>query len=69
MTDFHAKFLIFLVLAIVALSACGGGGGSGTPPPIVPPPPAPPTLDQNLRGVIAAQGLSGDPTAAEHYPR
>ena len=53
------------------LVACGGGGGGGgndgnNPPP--PPPPPVSTLDDQLRQVIAAKALTGDPTAGRDLP-
>jgi cytochrome c peroxidase len=48
------------------LAACGGGGGGGggstTPPPPVQ------TLDDTLRAIIDARGLTGDPAAGRDLP-
>ena len=53
------------------VAACGGGGGGaggggGVSPP--PPPPATQTLDDDVRAMIAAQGLTGDPTVGRDLP-
>ncbi len=61
-----------LVALIPILNGCGGGGGGDTTTTVVPPPPPPPpppvTVDAELRAVISAQGLSGDPTAGRTLP-
>ena len=69
----NIRILAILGLLIVGglLVACGGGGGGGgngenTPPP--PPPPPVSTLDDQLRQVIAAKGLTGDPTTGRDLP-
>lgn len=54
-------------LLILSLSACGGGGGGGQPPQSSPPPPVS-TLDSDLRFLIAAEGLTGDPTTGRVLP-
>lgn len=52
------------------LGACGGGGGGAAPPPspAPTPPPPPPPLDSQVRAVITAQGLTGDPAAGRDLP-
>ncbi len=55
---------VFLTIAMV-VTGCGGGGG-GPPPP--PPPPVSNTTDQDLRDVITAKGLTGDPTLGRTLP-
>lgn len=54
----------FLCMALGGLAGCGGGGGSSPPPP----PPPPPTLDEKVRNMINAKGLSGDPAAGRNLP-
>lgn len=56
--------------AALMLGACGGGGGRDAPPAPLPAPPAapPPPLDTQVRAVIAAHGLTGDPTAGRDLP-
>ncbi|MGI9204963.1 MAG: cytochrome-c peroxidase [Woeseiaceae bacterium] len=67
------KFSFFL-LAASQILACGGGGGSaGSPPapvtlPPSPPPPPAVTTDTQLRDLIAANGLTGDPTIGRTLP-
>lgn len=63
--------LIRAVPAVLVLLAgfygCGGGGGGGMSPPPAPPP-AQPTLDDLVRSVITAKGLSGDPASGRNLP-
>lgn len=55
-------------LAILLLGlGCGGGGGGGGGGPGTPPP-AGRTVDDDLRAVIAAEGLSGDPSQGRTLP-
>ena len=60
--------IIFLTTYFgVAIGGCGGGGGGGgasNPPP----PPPPVSTDTVLRGTIASNGLTGDPTAGRILP-
>ncbi|MEM7276953.1 MAG: cytochrome c peroxidase, partial [Pseudomonadota bacterium] len=53
---------------LLSLSACGGGGGGGSTPVPPPPPPPPISLDQKVRNVINAAGLTGDPSAGRTLP-
>ena len=60
-----------IAVVLFALYGCGGGGGGGSsPPPTSPPPPPPPvsTLDTDLRNIIAAESLTGDPTTGRALP-
>lgn len=57
------KCMIFISMALGGLVGCGGGGGGGTSPP-----PPPVTLDDEVRDIITAQGLSGDPAAGRVLP-
>lgn len=59
-----------VVFSLLSLAGCGGGGGGGggTSPPSPPPPPPSSTIDDALRDVIAANALTGDPTAARDLP-
>jgi len=60
--------IVMLATTALLLAACGGGGGGGdttTPPP---PPPPPPSVDDNLRQLINAKGLTGDPTTGRNLP-
>ena len=60
-------FTAFTVTGLLwLLAACGGGGGGGGGNN--PPPPPAPTLDGDLRQLIAAKGLTGDPTAGRNLP-
>lgn len=53
----------------LAFAACGGGGGSsGSNTPSPPPPPPAPTLDDRLRAIISAEGLTGDPSLRRDLP-
>ncbi len=56
----RAKSVLLLLFGFVA--GCGGGGGSSPPPPPLP------TLDDEVRTMIAAQGLTGDPTRGRNLP-
>ena len=58
------------MLLAAILVGCGGGGGGGGGGPTSPPPPPPPTstIDDELRDVIAAKGLTGDPTQGRNLP-
>lgn len=57
---------------LIGLNGCGGGGGGGNvpPPPSPPPPPPPPvvTIDTQVRDIISAQSLTGDPTTGRTLP-
>lgn len=57
-------------IALTLLAGCGGGGGGDAPavPPPPPPPPPTQTIDQQLRVLITAQGLSGDPSQGRSLP-
>ena len=71
-----------LLMSILATTACSGGGGGaettaaapapiGVTPPPPPPPPPPPTtsaLDTELRGLITANNLTGDPRTGRVLP-
>lgn len=57
--------LIFVVLGLAACGGGGGGGGSTAAPPVTV---IPPTLDDELRAVIAAKGLGGDPAEGRDLP-
>ncbi len=59
--------IIVMLLCSLAIAACGGGGGGGGggPAPVIPPEP---TLDEEVRTMIAAEGLTGDPTAGRNLP-
>lgn len=65
---------ILAILSLVSFAGCGGGGGGGgggTSPPSSPPPPPPPpasTIDDELRDIIAANALTGDPTTGRDLP-
>jgi cytochrome c peroxidase len=62
-----AQFLILVFAA--TLQACGGGGDSGAAAPPPPPPPPPlATVDQQLRTIISARGLTGDPSTGRNLP-
>jgi cytochrome c peroxidase len=50
------------------LVACGGGGGGGGGDDDDGGPIVEPTLDDKLRDVIAAEGLTGDPTTGRNLP-
>lgn len=67
----NKRILTILALVLLAgtLAACGGGGGSGGGGGGGEPPAPPPvTLDDELRQLIAAEGLTGDPTAGRDLP-
>ncbi len=57
--------LLALSAILVALHGCGGGGGNGG---AITPPPAGPTLDDEVRAVISANGLTGDPSTGRGLP-
>ncbi len=62
--------MIVALLGLTGFAGCGGGGGgggTGTSPPTPPPPPAA-TIDDELRNVIAANALTGDPTTGRNLP-
>ncbi len=56
--------IVLILLCTLAAAACGGGGGGETT--TVEPPTQ--TLDQEVRAMIAAEGLTGDPTAGRDLP-
>lgn len=58
---------LLVTTTLIGLYGCGGGGGGGggTSPP---PPPPPPTLDERVRDMITAEGLTGDPAAGRSLP-
>ena len=58
---------IFVLMSGFLCVACGGGGGGGGAQPPPPPPPTV-TLDDRVRSMIAAQGLTGDPTTGRDLP-
>lgn len=63
------QILLLAIMSLIGLYGCGGGGGGGggtSPPP--PPPPPTSTLDGNVRSMIAAEGLTGDPAAGRSLP-
>ncbi len=69
----RATVTLLAACTLFCFAGCGGGGGGGegTSPPSPPPPPPPPpssTIDDELRGVIAANALTGDPTAGRDLP-
>lgn len=57
-------------VAAVLFVGCGGGGGASPPVAVPPPPPPPPTvtIDDELRGIIAENSLTGDPTIGRTLP-
>ena len=60
---------IIAITTLVGLIGCGGGGGGGggtSPPP--PPPSQTQTLDERVRAMITAEGLTGDPTTGRTLP-
>ena len=60
-----------IVCLLTLFTGCGGGGGGGpTPPPPQSPPPLPPVsgVDADLQTIIAAEGLTGDPTTGRDLP-
>jgi cytochrome c peroxidase len=66
----HAAVIMLAVCSLLSFAGCGGGGGGGgggAPPPPPPPPPSS-TIDDGLRDVIAANALTGDPTAGRDLP-
>lgn len=57
--------LLAIVAVLALLQGCGGGGGGGgSAPPVV----VVPTLDDEVRAVIVAKGLTGDPAAGRALP-
>ena len=65
-SDRWSLVLLAMVVVLALLQACGGGGGGGgggTPPVIVAP-----TLDDEVRAVITAKGLTGNPAAGRALP-
>lgn len=76
----RAPWLSLALLMMLTAAACGGGGGGGAPaaappppapaptPQSPPPPPAPSALDTELRALIQANGLSGDPRGTRTLP-
>lgn len=62
--------LIAASAALLSLSACGGGGGGSAAGPQPPPPPPPPvvTLDDQVRSMINAKNLTGDPATGRALP-
>ena len=52
----------------VVLAGCGGGGGGTPPPPPIVSPPPPVTIDDEVRDIITAKGLTGDPTTGRGLP-
>ena len=65
-------FFNVLLCAFLVAGCGGGGGGASPPPPAAPPPPPPPppvvTIDDEVRDLIAENGLSGDPTTGRTLP-
>ena len=63
---------IGVLMSVLAATACGGGGGGAAAPavPAPAPAPAPPTsaLDTELRGLINANSLTGDPRTGRTLP-
>ena len=57
---------LLILLSGLVVTACGGGGGGSPPPP--PPPTQTQTLDQEVRAMIAAENLTGDPTTGRDLP-
>jgi cytochrome c peroxidase len=57
--------LLPALVALLAIGGCGGGGGDEAKPPV---PPRPLTLDEQLRVIINAKGLTGDPTTGRTLP-
>jgi cytochrome c peroxidase len=51
---------------LVLIASCGGGGGGGNGGSVTPPPP--PSLDQQVRDVIVAKQLTGDPSSGRTLP-
>lgn len=60
--------LLLVLGSLIGLGACGGGGGGGGGPSSSTPPTQPATLDMNVRNMIAAEGLTGDPSAGRSLP-
>jgi cytochrome c peroxidase len=64
--------LLFIGLASAVLAGCGGGDGGreavvSTPPPVTPPVLNDP-LDEQLRGLISDNNLTGDPSGGRDLP-
>lgn len=68
----HAAARLLAIFSLMSFAACGGGGGGGgggtSPPPPPPPPPPAATIDDELRDIIAANGLTGDPASGRNLP-
>lgn len=63
------QIMLTVITALSGLYGCGGGGGGTSPPP--PPPPPPPaqqTLDDQVRAMITAEGLVGNPASNRALP-
>ena len=61
-----AQFFLITMAGIV-LASCGGGGG-GAAPTSPPSPPGVGSTDTMLRNMIAAEGLTGDPSQGRALP-
>lgn len=58
-----------LLMSVLATTACGGGGGTGAPAAPAPAPaPIASALDTELRGLINANNLTGDPRTGRGLP-
>jgi cytochrome c peroxidase len=60
------SMLLLAIILLIGMVACGGGGGGGGGTP--PPPPPPLSLDDQVRNMIAAKGLTGNPAAGRTLP-
>ena len=67
------KNLPALLIFVGALQGCGGGADTAEPPVNVTPPDTPPAqnapIDDQLRALIAANGLTGDPSSGRDLPQ
>ncbi len=69
----NVKNLRILLLCAIVLQGCGGGSDTTETPVVVAPPVTPPVdnapIDDQLRALIAANGLSGDPSTGRNLPQ
>ncbi len=63
-----ARVLAISIVALIGLYGCGGGGGGGGGGTSPPPPPVTVTLDDQVRTMITAESLTGDPSAGRTLP-
>ncbi|MGI9204972.1 MAG: cytochrome-c peroxidase [Woeseiaceae bacterium] len=62
------RTLLIAITTLISLYGCGGGGGGGGGGTSPPPPPPSLTLDDRVRNMIVAEGLTGDPAAGRSLP-